>query len=210
MSHFGPANLLECYRRGIFPMADSRTDAEIFLMDPDLRGIIPLDGLHVSKSLKKFIKQSDWTIRYNNDFVSTIKACAVLSPEKGRDGTWISEGLEQLYITLHDAGYAYSVEVYDKNALIGGLYGVSLASAFFGESMFSQQSNASKVALVALVKGLKAQGYNLLDTQYLTPHLASMGGVEIPRDAYHEKLSQALQANMSFPTGRISVKDLLT
>ena len=206
MNTFGPTALLECYRRGVFPMSDSRSDTQVFLMDPDLRGIIPLDGLHVSRSLKKFMRSSDWTVKFNHDFVSVIRACA--APDVGRESTWISEGLEHLYIALHQSECAYSVGVYEQEKLVGGLYGVSLGGAFFGESMFSARTNASKVALVALVRALREAGYTLLDTQFLTPHLESMGGIEIPREAYHRRLNAALERDTHFPKDPLSVRTL--
>lgn len=207
MTPFGPNALLECYKRGVFPMSDSRTDKQVFLMDPDLRGVIPLDGLHISRSLRKFVRQSNWEVRYNNNFPAIIHACA--EPDIGRESTWISEGLEHLYLALHDNGYAYSVEVYDNDEIVGGLYGVSLGSAFFGESMFSRKTNASKVALMGLVSGLKNEGYSLLDTQFLTPHLETLGCIEITREAYHKKLKAALQVEASFPKGRLTVTNLI-
>lgn len=206
MNTFGPSALLECYQRGVFPMSDSRSDTQVFLMDPDLRGIIPLDGLHVSRSLKKFMRNSNWTVRYNNDFVSVIRACA--APDEGRESTWISEGLEHLYVALHQAECSFSVGVYEEKDLVGGLYGVSLGGAFFGESMFSSKTNASKVALVALVKALREAGYTLLDTQFLTPHLASLGGIEIPRETYHRCLNAALKRDTDFPSSSLSARTL--
>ncbi len=207
MNTFGPSALLECYRRGVFPMSDSRSDTQVFLMDPDQRGIIPVDGLHVSRSLRKFIRKSKWTVRYNNDFVSVIRACA--APDEGRESTWISEGLEHLYIALHQAECAYSVGVYEGEDLVGGLYGVCLGGAYFGESMFSDKTNASKVALVALVHALTGAGFTLLDTQFLTPHLASLGGIEIPRAQYQRRLSSALEQVAHFPKMTIPVSALL-
>lgn len=207
MQQFGPAALLECYRSGIFPMSDSRTDAEVFLMDPELRGIIPLDGLHISRSLQKFMRKSDWTLHYNRNFPAVIRECA--QPDKCRESTWISEGLESLYVTLHNREHAYSVEVYDGETLIGGLYGVSQGRAFFGESMFSRRTNASKIALAGLVKGLNASGYELLDTQFLTPHLETLGGIEISREAYHKLLDTALNEEAEFPRGSCAVADLI-
>ncbi len=207
MTPFGPDALLECYRRGVFPMSDSRTDKQVFLMDPDLRGIIPLDGLHISRSLRKLVRQSNWEIRYNSDFPAIIRACA--APDKDRESTWISEGLEHLYLALHDNGFAYSVEVFENEDIVGGLYGVSLGGAFFGESMFSRKTNASKVALMGLVHGLNIERYSLLDTQFLTPHLETLGGIEITRETYHQKLKAALKIDASFPTGHHSVANLI-
>ena len=189
-------------------MSDSRSDTQVFLMDPDQRGIIPLDGLHISKSLRKFIRKSNWTVRYNNNFVSVIRACA--APDKGRESTWISEGLEHLYIALHQAKCAYSVGVYEGEDLVGGLYGVCLGGVYFGESMFSAKTNASKVALVALVTALKDAGYTLLDTQFLTPHLATLGGIEISRAEYQRRLVSALERGAHFPDMTVPVSTLLS
>ena len=191
-------------------MSDSRTDQTLFLMDPELRGVIPLDGLHTSRSLKKFVRQSDWTVRYNTDFVRVINECAQIDSSKNRKETWISLPLEMLYNVLNENGYAFSVEVYESETLVGGLYGVSLGGAFFGESMFSRKTNASKVALIGLVQGLIAQGYSLLDTQYLTPHLETLGGIEIPRHNYHKRLEKALEREASFPKGERAVRELLS
>lgn len=204
---FGPAALLECYRLGIFPMSDSREDKEVFLMDPEVRGIIPLDGLHISRSLKKFIRQSNWILRYNQSFPAVIQACA--QPDAGRENTWISKALESLYINLHENGFAYSVEIYEDEVLIGGLYGVVQGSAFFGESMFSIKKNASKIALVGLVEALNKNGFKLLDTQFSTAHLASLGCIEIERERYQTLLQNALKQEAVFPMGSIAVADLI-
>ena len=196
MSSFGPEDLLDCYRRGVFPMADSRDDPRIFLMDPDERGIIPLDGIHVSRSLAKFIRNMDYTITYDRAFASVISKCAEATPD--RENTWINAGIEYLYTFLHDGGNAHSVEVWHENELVGGLYGVSIGGAFFGESMFSRKTNASKVALVKLVERLNAGGYVLLDTQFLTDHLQTMGAIEIPRAEYQALLKTAINTKASF------------
>lgn len=188
-------------------MSDSRDDTQVFLMDPEDRGIIPLDGLHISKSLRKFMRRSNWTVQYNRNFSKVIQLCA--ESQKGRESTWISEGLESLYVELHKQGYVFSVEIYDDDELVGGLYGVSLGGAFFGESMFSRATNASKIALVGLVKGLIDNGYSLLDTQFLTPHLATLGGVEIPREEYRARLKSALALKAEFPKGSLPVSALL-
>ncbi len=196
MSSFGPEELLDCYRRGVFPMADSRDDPRIFLMDPDERGIIPLDGLHVSRSLAKFMRNMTFDITYDKVFASVISKCAEAAPD--RKNTWINAGIEYLYTHLHDCGNAHSVEVWHEDELVGGLYGVSIGGAFFGESMFSRKTNASKVALVKLVERLKAGGYTLLDTQFLTDHLETMGAIEIPREQYQNLLSEALKVKARF------------
>ena len=196
MSGFGTKDLLDCYRRGIFPMADSRDDPQVFLLDPDERGIIPLDGLHISRSLAKFMRKMPLTVTYDTCFSRIISMCAEAAPD--RKSTWINEGIEYLYGELHQIGHAHSVEVWEAGALVGGLYGVSIGGAFFGESMFSRRTNASKVALVKLVERLNAGGYTLLDTQFLTAHLARMGAVEIPRADYHLLLEKALEVDANF------------
>ena len=196
MKHFGPNELLDCYRRGVFPMADSRNDPRVFLLDPDERGIIPLDGLHVSRSLKKFIKNMTFTVTFDAAFSEVISKCAEAAPD--RENTWINDGIEYLYGRIHSMGHAHSVEIWDNRELAGGLYGVSIGGAFFGESMFSRRTNASKVALVHLVERLNAAGYQLLDTQFITDHLKTMGAIEIPRNEYHALLRDALAVNASF------------
>ena len=196
MSGFGTKDLLDCYRRGIFPMADSRDDPQVFLLDPDERGIIPLDGLHISRSLAKFMRKMPFTATYDSCFSRIISMCAEAAPD--RKSTWINEGIEYLYGELHQIGHAHSVEVWEGDALVGGLYGVSIGGAFFGESMFSRRTNASKVALVKLVERLNAGGYTLLDTQFLTAHLARMGAVEIPRADYRILLEKALKVDARF------------
>lgn len=196
MKHFGPNELLDCYRRGVFPMADSRDDPRIFLMDPDERGIIPLDSLHVSRSLKKFMRNMSYTVTFDVAFSEVISKCAEKAPD--RNNTWINDGIEYLYGRLHAMSHAHSVEVWNDKELIGGLYGVSIGGAFFGESMFSRKTNASKVALVKLVDRLNAVGYTLLDTQFITDHLKTMGAIEIPRDDYHALLKSALKIQTRF------------
>ncbi len=196
MKHFGPNELLDCYRRGVFPMADSRDDPRVFLLDPDERGIIPLDSLHVSKSLKKFMKNMPYTVTFDAAFSEIISKCAEAAPD--RENTWINDGIEYLYGRIHAMGHAHSVEVWEDRELVGGLYGVSIGGAFFGESMFSRRTNASKVALVHLVERLNAVGYRLLDTQFITDHLKTMGAIEIPRNEYHALLREALDVKASF------------
>ena len=196
MKNFGPNELLDCYRRGVFPMADSRDDPRVFLLDPDERGIIPLDGLHVSRSLKKFMREMSFKVTFDAAFSEIISKCAEVAPD--RENTWISDGIEYLYGRLHAMGHAHSVEVWEERELIGGLYGVSIGGAFFGESMFSRRTNASKVALVYLVERLKTAGYKLLDTQFITDHLKTMGAIEISRNEYHTLLRSALNIRTSF------------
>ena len=190
---FGADQLIHCYRQGIFPMSDDRQDETLFLVDPKLRGILPLDKLHISKSMDKFKRKTDFRVSYNQAFALVIKACAEV-----RDNTWISYGIEGLYGTLHERGEAHSVEIWDEGTLVGGLYGVTQGSAFFGESMFSLRTNASKLALIYLVERLKERGFTLLDTQFLTPHLESLGAIEIPKEDYLARLGAALELNAQF------------
>jgi len=196
VSSFGPSELLDCYRAGIFPMADGRDNPSVYLVDPEMRGILPLDGLHISRSLAKFMRIMPFRVSYDTAFRQVIAACAEAAPD--REDTWINDGIQYLYGLLFDQGNAHSVEIWEGNTLIGGLYGVSIGGAFFGESMFSRRSNASKVALVKLVGRLNAGGYALLDTQFLTDHLARMGATEIPRAAYKAKLAEALKITANF------------
>ena len=190
--------LLTCYARGVFPMAQSRDDPSLFLLDPDERGILPLDGLHISRSLRKTLRRGNYRIAINQDFPGTVRACAQPSP--GREDTWINAPIRHLYGELHAKSHAHSVEVRDPvtDEMIGGLYGVSLGGAFFGESMFSRRTDMSKVALVHLVERLNARDYQLLDMQFLTQHLESLGGVEVSRDRYRKLLASAIKVNTSF------------
>jgi leucyl/phenylalanyl-tRNA--protein transferase len=177
-------------------MADSRDDPRVFLMDPDERGIIPLDGLHISRSLRKFMRDMSFTITYDAAFSEVITRCAEAAPD--RESTWINGGIEYLYGRLHAMGNAHSVEVWQDKKLVGGLYGVSIGGAFFGESMFSRSPNASKVALVRLTERLNKRGYILLDTQFMTDHLRTMGAIEVSRSEYHALLKEALDIKVSF------------
>lgn len=182
-----PSLLLQAYASGVFPMADPDTD-EVQWIDPLHRGVIPLEGLHVSRSLRKHIQRGGFSVTIDQSFEEVMRACAE------RDETWINETLIAAYTGLHQRGFAHSVEVRsDDGALIGGLYGVRIGGGFFGESMFSRAPSASKVALVWLVARLRAAGVILLDTQFLTEHLVTMGAVEIPRSEYHAHLKRALE-----------------
>ena len=192
----GPRELLGLYARGLFPMADSRTSTSAAIVDPPRRGILPLERLHIPRRLRRTVRQQPFEIRINCAFDEVVQGCAAPGPD--RPDTWISHGIAYLYGALHDEGAAHSVECWQDGALVGGLYGVSLGSAFFGESMFSRARDASKVALVHLCARLIAGGYSLLDTQFLTTHLAQFGAVEIDRAAYHELLRQALKAQADF------------
>lgn len=187
-----PDILLRAYAAGIFPMAESRDDPGIHWVDPRRRGILPLDGFHISRSLRRSILRSGWRVTADTAFAATVEACA------DRDETWINDQIFTLYVALHQRGFAHSVEVWDGDALIGGVYGVTLGTAFFGESMFSRRTDASKAALAFCIHRLRAGGFTLFDTQFLTPHLASLGGIEIPRHDYHRRLAAALQGRADF------------
>lgn len=187
-----PDILLRAYAAGIFPMAESRDDPSIHWIDPKRRGIIPLNRFHISRSLRRRLLHSDYAIRTDSDFAGVVQGCA------GRDETWINDDIFLLYLALHRAGYAHSLEVWDADALIGGVYGVALGAAFFGESMFSRRRDASKVALAWLVDRLRAGGFTLFDTQFLTAHLASLGAVEISRAEYRTLLAAALRQTATF------------
>jgi leucyl/phenylalanyl-tRNA--protein transferase len=193
---FGPNELLDCYRRGVFPMAEDRDDHRLFLVDPDLRGILPLDRFHVSRSLRKAIKREPFKVRVDTAFSQVMEQCAEAAP--GRMSTWINTPILNLYSALHRAGHAHSVECWDGDELVGGLYGVSLKGAFFGESMFSRRTGASKIALAYLVGRLRRGGFTLLDTQFVTEHLTTFGVEEIERDEFHERLDAALEVDAEF------------
>lgn len=187
-----PNLLLQAYSSGVFPMAEGREDNELFWVDPEERGIIPLNGFHIPRSLAKRVKQNKFEVTADTAFRSVVQSCA--KPARGRETTWISERIEMLYTDLFQRGFAHSVEAWYDGKLVGGLYGVSLGGAFFGESMFSTMTDASKVALVHLVARLKVGGYWLLDTQFITEHLKQFGALEIHRQEYHARLRDALQA----------------
>ena len=196
MDDFGARELLACYARGVFPMADAREDTRVFLIDPERRGVIPLEGLHVPKRLARTVRQGPFEVRVDTAFAQVVAACAQAAP--GRLETWINAPIERLYNRLHELGYAHSVECWENGELVGGLYGVALKGAFFGESMFSRRTDASKVALVHLVARLIAGGFVLLDTQFLTAHLARFGAEEIPRREYHRRLARAMRHEAEF------------
>ena len=191
-----PDLLLCAYASGLFPMANDRHDPTIHWIEPRRRGILPLDRFHEPKSLRKLIRKERFEIRVDHAFERVIQACAEPRPDRPR--TWLNDDLIELYCTLHRQGYAHSVESWADQRLVGGLYGVSLGAAFFGESMFSHQRDASKVALVALVQRLQAGGYLLLDTQFVTDHLRRFGAIEISRESYHRLLRQALETPAVF------------
>ena len=188
-----PEILLRAYAAGMFPMAESADDPEVFWVQPKIRGIIPIDNFHVSKSLAKHMRQKPFDIRINTAFVDVMKRCAESTED--RPTTWINRLILSLYGELHRMGYTHSVEAWEGEELVGGLYGVSLGSAFFGESMFSRRTNASKICLVHLVERLKARGFTLLDTQFTTDHLKTFGAIDVPRREYEKLLDKAMQSD---------------
>lgn len=197
MTPLSPELLLKAYAIGVFPMAEGRADPRIVFVDPDRRGILPLDGFHMPRSLKKTIKKGVFEVRCDTAFAEVLAECAT-STAKRRD-TWINPEIERLYNQLYRLGFAHSVETWRDGKLVGGLYGVALGAAFFGESMFSRETDASKVALAALVERLKRGGFTLLDTQFLTEHLARFGTVEVPREEYRRLLEGAIVRDAVFP-----------
>jgi len=188
--------LIQAYSYGVFPMAEARDDPDIMWIDPEWRGILPLADFHVPKRLARTIRATPLTVTVDRAFDKVIDACA--KPARGRAKTWINDIIERSYIELHRAGFAHSVEVYDGETLIGGLYGVSIGAAFFGESMFSTARDVSKIALVHLIARLRAGKYKLLDTQFVTEHLTQFGAIEIPRGRYHDLLRPAVDAKANF------------
>lgn len=185
-----PELILRAYQAGIFPMAEDADSDDLFWVSPQHRGIIPLDGFHVSHSLKKLLRRHRFEVRVDTDFAAVIEGCATEGSE--RDTTWINPTIRRLYGQLFDRGFVHTVEVWDGPALVGGLYGVSIGAAFFGESMFHRVTGASKIALHHLVQRLNAGGYRLLDTQFVTDNLRTFGGVEIPREEYELRLAEAV------------------
>tara|TARA_R110000824_G_scaffold155226_6_gene327834 strand:+ start:134616 stop:135281 length:666 start_codon:yes stop_codon:yes gene_type:complete len=188
--------LLRAYAFGVFPMAEARDDPELYWIDPELRGILPLDKFHLPKRLRRTIKAAPFDIRVNTSFRQVMLGCAESGPE--REGTWINDQILELYGELFARGHAHCVECWQNGRLVGGLYGVSLGSAFFGESMFSRETDASKVALVHLVGRLITGGFTLLDTQFVTEHLKQFGTIEIPRDSYRAMLHEATLGHADF------------
>jgi leucyl/phenylalanyl-tRNA--protein transferase len=188
-----PEILLRAYSAGLFPMAESADDPDIYWVQPEVRGVIPLDGFHVSKSLAKTVRRNPFEIRLNSAFAEVMAGCAEAT--EGRPTTWINPIILSLYTDLHRMGYAHSVEAWQGDALVGGLYGVSLGSAFFGESMFSRRTDASKICLVHLVEQLRKRHFTLLDTQFTTEHLKSFGAIDVPRRDYEKLLARAMESS---------------
>lgn len=199
MIELTPALLLRAYAAGIFPMADSAEDDELFWVDPERRGVLPLDRFHLPRRLRRTLRHGGFEVACDADFAAVIGGCA--ESTVARPKTWINGEIARLYLELHRGGHAHSIEVRHTGALVGGLYGVTLGAAFFGESMFSRVTDASKVALAHLVARLRMGGFQLLDTQFATSHLGRFGVTEIPRSAYHRRLDRALAAQAYFPVG---------
>jgi len=185
-----PELIVRAYRAGIFPMAEDAEDEDLFWVSPEMRGIMPLDGFHASKSLRKAMRKSGWTVKVDSDWHGIIEGCATVGED--RDNTWINQTIRAVYGALFERGVTHTVEVWDGDDLVGGLYGLAIGGAFFGESMFHRRTDASKMAMAHLVERLNVGGFVLLDTQFITPHLASLGGIEIPRAEYEDRLGQAL------------------
>jgi leucyl/phenylalanyl-tRNA--protein transferase len=195
-SDITPEMLLRAYACGIFPMAESVDDPTLFWVEPEQRGLIPLDGLKISSRLARTVRSDAFTVTVDRAFKAVIDGCA--APQPGREDTWINRRIRELYIGLFELGHCHSVEVWREGDLVGGLYGVSLGRAFFGESMFHRTRDASKVALVHLVARLLEGGYALLDTQFVTEHLRSFGAIEVPRRRYRTLLDAALKGSATF------------
>jgi len=196
MRGFGADELLDCYARGVFPMAEGRDDPRIFLLEPDERGILPLTDVHIPRSLKKSVRQDIYDVTVNLRFEDVVAQCATSAP--GREETWINDDIRRLYTDLHHLGHAHSIECWRDDKLVGGLYGVTLGAAFFGESMFSTARDASKVALIHLVARLQVGRYKLLDTQFMTEHLTQFGGQTIAREKYRSRLETAKSQDADF------------
>ncbi|WP_108484022.1 leucyl/phenylalanyl-tRNA--protein transferase [Oceaniglobus ichthyenteri] len=187
-----PELIVRAYAAGIFPMADSRDSDEIHWIDPQQRGVFPLDGFHISRRLRRRIRRAPFEISFDQDFAGVVTGCAA------RDETWINATIFDLYTQLFRAGFAHSIEVWKDDTLVGGVYGLAIGAAFFGESMFSTQTDASKIALAYLIDRLRQGGFKLFDTQFITAHLASLGAVEISRLRYHRRLTKALETRADF------------
>lgn len=191
-----PELLLRAYAAGIFPMSESRDDPQVFWVDPVVRGILPLNAYHIPRSLKKVVRKGVFEVRCDSAFEQVLDMCA--EPGSGRENTWINPSIQDAVIKLHQMGFAHSVECWRDNRLVGGLYGIALGAAFFGESMFSRETNASKVALVHLLAILKMGNFQLLDTQFVTEHLIRFGAIEIPARDYLIRLEKALKYQSLF------------
>jgi len=192
--------LLEAYRSGVFPMAEDRNSSKLFWVNPQERGVVPLNRFHISRSLTRQLRKEQHQIKINHDFDAVIAGCAE------RDDTWINRDIQHAYRRLFDIGHVHTTEVYDGSRLVGGVYGVSIGAAYFGESMFSHTTNASKIALAYLVDRLRLAGFQLFDTQFITPHLASLGAIEISRDTYLAALSVAVNQPADFTAPAVPLR----
>jgi leucyl/phenylalanyl-tRNA--protein transferase len=204
-----PQVLLKAYAVGIFPMAESAEDPGLYWIEPESRGIMPLDGFHLPRRLRRTVAREIYEVRIDHDFEAVIAGCA--APAEGRPKTWINERIRRLYGDLHALGYCHTVETWKDGRLVGGLYGIALGAAFFGESMFSRERDASKVALVHLVARLRASGFRLLDAQFTTNHLKQFGAIDVDRQRYHRLLEKALAEEADFyrSAGGATVEELL-
>ncbi|MDB2390562.1 leucyl/phenylalanyl-tRNA--protein transferase [Alphaproteobacteria bacterium] len=208
---FAPETLIKAYALGVFPMADSHDSDDIRFYDPEVRALIPLDdsvgtGIHIPRRLTRTVRKKRFNVTIDRDFPAVINGCAELADD--RTDTWINKDIQALYIALHKMGFAHSIEVWDGEKLVGGLYGVALRAAFFGESMFSRTTDASKIALVHLMARLKSGGFQLLDAQFTNPHLIQFGITEMPRAMFQDKLAQAMAASADLELGTPS--DIIT
>ncbi len=192
-----PELMLRAYRAGLFPMAETRRGERLYWLDPERRGVLPLDTFHLPRRLLRTLLSDSFAVTADGDFAAAIAGCAALAP--GREDTWINGEIERLFTDLHRLGHAHSLETRQGGQLVGGLYGVVLGGVFFGESMFSRTRDASKVALAHLVARLRLGGFRMLDTQFVTAHLSQFGAVEVPRDEYKAQLAEALEAPAAFP-----------
>ena len=196
MSTITPHILLRAYAAGVFPMAENAEDNALYWVEPEERGIIPLDGLHISRSLRRTVRRQGFRVRIDQDFPAVIAGCAAKVPDRGT--TWINGRIRSLYTQLHRMGACHSVECWRNDKLVGGLYGVRIGAVFFGESMFSRATDASKVALVHLVARLNAGSFRLLDAQFVNPHLKRLGAVALAKAGYHQLMAPALDAEADF------------
>ena len=195
-ARFGTADLLACYERGVFPMGDARNDPNLFLVDPDMRGLLPLKGFHIPRRLLRTVRQDPYRVTVDQAFSRVMEMCA--ESAAGRESTWINSPILNLYSALHREGYAHSIECWEGDELVGGLYGVALGGVFFGESMFSRATDASKIALVHLVSRLIGGGFVLLDAQFHNPHLEQFGLYEVPRAEFKKLLRTAIATKADF------------
>ncbi len=203
MRRLDTTSLLNAYKRGVFPMAESHDDPHLFLVDPEIRGILPLEAFHIPKRLARTVRQDRFEVTLNRAFNRVLEGCA--APAPGRENTWINPLITNLYGALHREGHAHSVEIWQEGRLVGGLYGVAIGGVFFGESMFSRATDASKVALVHLVARLLREGFTLLDAQFHNPHLEQFGLIEIHRHDFHAQLTAALQLPCNFEAPPIEI-----